>query len=138
MRELSRSKKEIEKNVGNLNEVLKNIRAAVYILTNFSKELEESAQEMRKHMESQGANLQETAVSIEEVSASFDTIAATIETQNKNIQSNKGFVLEYAKRTRSHPYSQVAGSVYDEIQAIVRKKCRALVDSQPSSGRTIR
>ena len=55
-----------------------------------------------------------------------------------NKQTVRRFILDYAARTRSHPYTQVAESVYDEIEATVREKCRKIVHIQPSAGKTIR
>ena len=55
-----------------------------------------------------------------------------------NKRSVRRFILDYAERSRSHRYTQVAEDLYDQIEAVVREKCRKLVDSQPSAGKTIR
>ena len=48
------------------------------------------------------------------------------------------FILAYAGRARSHSFTQVADSVYDDLEATLRKAARQLVDTQPSKGRTIK
>lgn len=48
------------------------------------------------------------------------------------------FALEYAERTRHKKFTQVSASVYDAVEAKIRDYLRALVDSQPSKGQTIR
>jgi len=55
-----------------------------------------------------------------------------------NKQNVRRFLLDYAARNRSHPYTQVAECVYDQIEAAVREKCRQIVRMQPSAGKTIR
>lgn len=55
-----------------------------------------------------------------------------------NRQAVRRFLLEYAQRNRVHPYTRVADSIYDQIESVLREKCRRIVDSQPSAGRTIR
>lgn len=55
-----------------------------------------------------------------------------------NKQSVRRFLLDYAERNRAHKFSRVAESVYDQIDAAVREKCRQIVQTQPSAGRTIR
>ena len=55
-----------------------------------------------------------------------------------NRQNVRRFVLDHAKRTRSHKYTQVAATVYDQMEAAMREKCRRIVHAQPSAGRTIR
>ena len=48
------------------------------------------------------------------------------------------FLLETAADSRSHRFTRVAESVFDKIEATVREKCRGIVRSQPSAGKTIR
>lgn len=48
------------------------------------------------------------------------------------------FLLEYASRSRTHRYTRVAESVFDQVEAIVREKCRGIVHNQPSAGKTIK
>ena len=48
------------------------------------------------------------------------------------------FVLEYAARSRSHRFTRVSDSVFDQIEATVRERCRTIVHQQPSVGRTIK
>ena len=48
------------------------------------------------------------------------------------------FLLEYAERNRSHRFTRVANTVFDQIEAAVRERCRGIVHNQPSAGRTIR
>ena len=55
-----------------------------------------------------------------------------------NKSAIRGFLLDYAARSRSHDFSRVAPGVYDKIESEIRKQCRALVDQQPSKGKTIR
>ena len=55
-----------------------------------------------------------------------------------NRRQVRQFVLDYAGRTRAHPYTQVADSVYDQVEATAREACRNIVRCQPSKGRTIR
>ena len=55
-----------------------------------------------------------------------------------NKQNIRRFILEHAERTRAHRYTQVADGVYDQIELAVRDKCRDIVRTQPSAGRTIR
>jgi hypothetical protein len=55
-----------------------------------------------------------------------------------NKQNLRRFLLEYAGRSRAHRYTRVADGVYDQIELAVREKCRDIVRSQPSAGRTIR
>ena len=55
-----------------------------------------------------------------------------------NQRGIRQFILDHAKRSRAHRYTQVADSVYDVIEAAVREKCRQIVHAQPSAGRTIR
>jgi hypothetical protein len=55
-----------------------------------------------------------------------------------NRKAIKAFLLEYAQRNRAHRFSRVGESVLDDIEAAVRQKCRAVVDSQPSVGKTIK
>ena len=50
----------------------------------------------------------------------------------------RSFLLDYARRTRSHPFTQVADAVYDDLEAVLRKAARELVSRQPSKGRTIK
>ena len=55
-----------------------------------------------------------------------------------NKQNVRRFIQDYAERSRSHRYTQVAECVYDQVEAAVREKCRRLVQAQPSAGKTIR
>ena len=55
-----------------------------------------------------------------------------------NRRAVRAFLLEYALRNRAHRFSRVGDSVFDDIEAAVRQKCRAIVGSQPSVGRTIK
>ena len=48
------------------------------------------------------------------------------------------FLLDTAKRTRTHEFKRVAPSVYDDLEASLREKMRAIVASQPSVGMTIK
>ena len=48
------------------------------------------------------------------------------------------FLLEYASRSRSHRFSRVAETVFDQIEAMVRERCRGIVHNQPSQGKTIK
>lgn len=48
------------------------------------------------------------------------------------------FLLEYAQRNRAHRFTRVAEPAFDTIEAAVREKCRQIVNSQPSKGKTIR
>ncbi len=55
-----------------------------------------------------------------------------------NRRAVRMFLLGYAQRNRAHRFSRVGESVFDDIEAVVRQKCRAIVDAQPSVGKTIR
>ncbi len=55
-----------------------------------------------------------------------------------NKQNVRRFIMEYAGRSRAHLYTQVAATVYDQIEATMREQCRRIVNRQPSAGRTIR
>ena len=55
-----------------------------------------------------------------------------------NRKNVRRFVLDYAGRHRAHRYTRVAEDVFDQIEAAVRDKCRAIVRIQPSAGQTIR
>ena len=55
-----------------------------------------------------------------------------------NKQNIRRFILEHAERTRAHRFTRVAECVYDQIEIAVRDKCRDIVRTQPSAGRTIR
>jgi hypothetical protein len=55
-----------------------------------------------------------------------------------NKQNLRKYILEYAGRTRSHPYTRVADSAYDDLEHVLRQACRKLVQRQPSAGRTIK
>ena len=55
-----------------------------------------------------------------------------------NRKAIRAFLLEYAQRNRVHRFTRVGDSLFDDIEAAVRQKCRAIVDSQPSLGRTIK
>jgi hypothetical protein len=48
------------------------------------------------------------------------------------------FLLEYAARNRAHRFTRVDDGVYDQLEATVRDRCRALVNAQPSCGKTIK
>ena len=48
------------------------------------------------------------------------------------------FLLDYAERSRSHRFTRVTESVFDQLEAALRKRCRGIVHNQPSKGRTIR
>ena len=55
-----------------------------------------------------------------------------------NKQNIRRFLLEHAERSRAHRYTRVADCVYDQIELAIRDKCRDIVRSQPSAGRTIK
>jgi hypothetical protein len=55
-----------------------------------------------------------------------------------NRRKTRIFILECARRTRAHKFTRVAPGIYDQLEAWLREKCRALVHSQPAKGRTIR
>lgn len=55
-----------------------------------------------------------------------------------NKTKTRNFILEYAARTRAHKFTRVAPSVFDQLEASVRDKCRAIIQCQPSKGKTIR
>jgi len=48
------------------------------------------------------------------------------------------FLLDEAKRTRTHRFERVAPGVYGQLEAALREQCRRIVRSQPSAGKTIR
>ena len=55
-----------------------------------------------------------------------------------NKQNIRRFLLEHAERSRAHRYTRVADCVYDQIELAIRDKCRDIVRTQPSAGRTIK
>lgn len=55
-----------------------------------------------------------------------------------NKQNIRRFILEHAEQNRAHRFTRVAEGVYDQIELAIRDKCRDIVRSQPSAGRTIR
>ena len=55
-----------------------------------------------------------------------------------NKQNIRRFILEHAERTRAHRFTRVADGVYHQIELAIRDKCRDIVRTQPSAGRTIR
>ena len=55
-----------------------------------------------------------------------------------NKKNTRRFLLEHAERSRAHRFTRVADCVYDQIELALRDKCRDIVRSQPSAGRTIR
>jgi hypothetical protein len=55
-----------------------------------------------------------------------------------NRQAVRRFILEYAQRNRAHRFTRVGDAVYDQLEAALREKCRALVNAQPSCGKTIK
>lgn len=48
------------------------------------------------------------------------------------------FILEHAEKSRAHKFTRVAPTVFVQLESVVREKCRQLVHSQPSKGKTIR
>lgn len=50
----------------------------------------------------------------------------------------RSFLLDYAARNRAHRFTRVADAALDQVEAAVREKCRQIVNSQPSKGRTIK
>lgn len=48
------------------------------------------------------------------------------------------FILDHAARNRAHKFTRVSPCVYDQLEAFLRDKCRALVHSQPGKGKTIK
>ena len=48
------------------------------------------------------------------------------------------FLLEHAQHTRAHKFKRVAPSVYVQLEACVRERCRTIVHAQPSVGMTIK
>lgn len=55
-----------------------------------------------------------------------------------NRRAVRVFLLGYAQRNRAHRFTRVGDSVFDDIEAAVRQKCRTIVDTQPSAGKTIK
>ena len=47
------------------------------------------------------------------------------------------FLLEYAARSRHHPFTRVSAEALDYLEGKLRDECRKLVDAQPSKGKTI-
>jgi len=54
-----------------------------------------------------------------------------------NKQKVRRYMLDYAQRNRSR-FTRVGDSAYDQIEAAIRDKCRRIVETQPSIGKTIR
>jgi len=48
------------------------------------------------------------------------------------------FLLETAAGCRAHQFTRVANTVFNQIEATIREKCRSIIRSQPSMGKTIR
>ena len=55
-----------------------------------------------------------------------------------NRKAARRFLLEHAARHRAHKFTRVGDGVYDQLEAAMRDRCRAIVSSQPSCGKTIR
>jgi len=56
-----------------------------------------------------------------------------------NKQNCKGWLLDYANRTRAHHFTRVSmEGVVDRLEAALRKEMRRIVDEQPSVGKTIK
>lgn len=65
-----------------------------------------------------------------------------------NKKAVRTFILEYAERTKVFHgiagskkiprFVRVADSIFDEVQAAVRDKCRSIVARQPASGKTVK
>lgn len=55
-----------------------------------------------------------------------------------NRSAARNFLLEHAAHHRAHKFTRVADSVYDQLESALRDKCRAIVNGQPSIGKTIR
>lgn len=99
-RNLEKTTALIEKRNEDMQDILSNIKAAIYILDTFSKELKESSDEMNSHMQSQSANLEETSASIEQVTASFDLISGNVQEQEERIKQSSESINGYAKSLR--------------------------------------
>jgi len=48
------------------------------------------------------------------------------------------YLLEHARGTRAHKFSRVSPVVFNQLEACVREKCRAIVHAQPGVGMTIK
>ncbi len=48
------------------------------------------------------------------------------------------FLLETAAANRAHRFTRVADTVFDQVESTIREKCRSIIRSQPSAGKTIR
>lgn len=50
----------------------------------------------------------------------------------------KQFIMDFANQTRHHKFSRLDPTVFDELNAVVRKHMKAIVARNPSVGKTIR
>jgi hypothetical protein len=55
-----------------------------------------------------------------------------------NRKAVRQFLVDFADKHRAHKFNRVAPEVYDQLEADLRERCRRIVHSQPSKGKTIR
>lgn len=49
----------------------------------------------------------------------------------------RNYLLEYAKNTRTHKYTQVRRETLDTLEVIMARACRHWVNELPSKGKSI-
>ena len=50
----------------------------------------------------------------------------------------KQFIMDWANQTRHHKFGRLDPTIYDELNAVLRKHMKAIVARNPSVGKTIR
>jgi hypothetical protein len=47
------------------------------------------------------------------------------------------YILDYAKKSRSHKFTRVSQEALDRVEAATRAACHAVVSTCPSKGKTL-
>jgi methyl-accepting chemotaxis protein len=97
MRRLADTTAEIEKKNSILVDLLGRVRSSVRELTRFSVTLQNSSQNLKGEMESQGSSLEETASAILEFKSSVDSIASNALGQNDTVRRSGAILREYVE-----------------------------------------
>ncbi len=85
----------LENEKSNLEELIESIRVATGELREFSRTVQNTAEDLRVKMENQGQSLEETSAATEEVNASIDSISENIRYQDEAIKNNMNILLDY-------------------------------------------
>ena len=87
----------LEKEKFNLEELIASIRVATGELREFSRTVQNTAEDLRVKMENQGQSLEETSAATEQVNASIDAISENIRYQDEAIKNNMNILTDYVK-----------------------------------------